>query len=50
MNMEFMQVVLGTMYPTRNQFNTFLWCARPELLNRNKEPLTGKISAVWNFR
>lgn len=36
-NMEFMQVVLGTMYPTRNQFNTFLWCARPELLNRNRE-------------
>ena len=32
-NMEFMQVVLGTLRPTRNQFNTFLWCARPPLLN-----------------
>ena len=41
-NMEFMQVVLGTMNPTRNQFNTFLWCARPGLLNRNKEPFLEK--------
>jgi fumarate reductase (CoM/CoB) subunit A len=32
-NMEFMQVVLGTVEPTRNQFNTFLWCARPRLQN-----------------
>lgn len=32
-NMEFMQVVLGTVKPTKNQFNTFLWCARPRLLN-----------------
>jgi len=32
-NMEFMQVVLGTVKPTQNQFNTFLWCARPRLLN-----------------
>ena len=41
-NMEFMQVVLGTMYPTRNQFNTFLWCARPDLLNRNRKSLLKK--------
>jgi succinate dehydrogenase/fumarate reductase flavoprotein subunit len=32
-NMEFMQVVLGTVEPTQNQFNTFLWCTRPRLLN-----------------
>ena len=32
-NMEFMQVVLGTIYPTKNQINTFLWCARPRLVN-----------------
>ncbi len=37
-NMEFMQVVLGTMSPTRNQLNTFLWCARPQLLNKDKKP------------
>jgi fumarate reductase (CoM/CoB) subunit A len=41
-NMEFMQVVLGTMNPTRNQFNTFLWCARPELLSRNGGQLLEK--------
>ena len=38
-NMEFMQVVLGTMHPTRNQFNTFLWCARPKLLDKDKKGL-----------
>ena len=32
-NMEFMQVVMGTVKPTKNQFNTFLWCARPRLLD-----------------
>ena len=41
-NMEFMQVVLGTMHPTRNQFNTFLWCARPGLLDKDKKPFLGK--------
>jgi fumarate reductase (CoM/CoB) subunit A len=41
-NMEYMQVVLGTMHPTRSQFNNFLWCARPGLLDRNKNALLGK--------
>jgi len=41
-NMEFMQVVLGTVYPTRNQFNTFLWSARPSLLDGKKNPLLEK--------
>jgi succinate dehydrogenase/fumarate reductase flavoprotein subunit len=36
-NMEFMQVVLGTVKPTQNQFNTFLWCTRPRLLNASGE-------------
>jgi fumarate reductase (CoM/CoB) subunit A len=38
-NMEFMQVVLGTVKPTQNQFNTFLWCARPRLLSAAGEDL-----------
>lgn len=38
-NLEFMQVVLGTLEPTRNQFNTFLWCAQPRLLNAAGQPL-----------
>ena len=38
-NMEFMQVVLGTVKPTQNQFNAFLWCARPRLLSAAGEDL-----------
>lgn len=38
-NMEYMQVVLGTLRPTQNQFNTFLWCARPRLQNAAGDPL-----------
>lgn len=41
-NMEFMQVVLGTVAPTRNQFNTFLWCARPRMQNAAGEQLLEK--------
>ncbi|UCD77095.1 MAG: FAD-binding protein [Desulfobacterales bacterium] len=49
-NMEFMQVVLGTLKPTKNQFNTFLWCARPRLLNAFGEQfldnyLPGQVTA-----
>ena len=40
-NMEFMQVVLGTIFPTKNQFNTFLWCARPRLVNRKGDTFLG---------
>lgn len=38
-NMEFMQVVLGTVAPSKNQLNTFLWCAKPRLLSSSGEPL-----------
>lgn len=41
LNMEFMQVVLGTLFPTKNQFNTFLWCARPRLVNGKNTSLLG---------
>jgi succinate dehydrogenase/fumarate reductase flavoprotein subunit len=41
-NMEFMQVVLGTVAPTRNQLNTFLWCGKPQLLARDGKPLLEK--------
>jgi succinate dehydrogenase/fumarate reductase flavoprotein subunit len=41
-NMEFMQVVLGTVEPTRNQLNTFLWCAKPSLLDGHGEAFLEK--------
>ena len=44
-NMEFMQVVLGTLRPTRNQFNTYLWCARPPLQKRCRGTRSQDISA-----
>lgn len=41
-NMEYMQVVLGIMHPKYTQFNTFLWCARPQLLDSKNEDLLKK--------
>ncbi len=32
-NMEYMQVVIGTVSPTQNQLNAFLWGASPRLVN-----------------
>ncbi|KJS20162.1 MAG: hypothetical protein VR72_15745 [Clostridiaceae bacterium BRH_c20a] len=40
-NMEYMQVVVGTVNPTKNQLNAFLWCARPKLLNGSEEEFLG---------
>jgi fumarate reductase (CoM/CoB) subunit A len=36
-NMEYMQVVVGTVAPTKNQLNAFLWSAQPRLLNEDGE-------------
>lgn len=41
-NMEFMQVVIGTLAPTQIQFNTFLWNARPNLINEAGEMILDK--------
>jgi succinate dehydrogenase/fumarate reductase flavoprotein subunit len=41
-NMEFMQVVLGTVAPSKTQLNTFLWCARPKLTNAKNEEFLGR--------
>jgi len=40
-NMEFMQVVLGTVAPSKTQLNTYLWCARPKLTNAKGEEFLG---------
>jgi fumarate reductase (CoM/CoB) subunit A len=34
-NMEYMQVVVGTVAPTQNQLNAFLWSAQPRLVNED---------------
>lgn len=36
-NMEFMQAVVGTVAPTRNQLNNFVWCAKPKMVNADGE-------------
>ncbi len=41
-NMEFMQVVLGTVAPSKNQLNTYLWYARPRLTNARGEEFLGR--------
>jgi succinate dehydrogenase/fumarate reductase flavoprotein subunit len=41
-NMEFMQVVVGTVAPTWNQLNAFLWSTKPRFLNGEGESFFGK--------
>jgi succinate dehydrogenase/fumarate reductase flavoprotein subunit len=41
-NMEFMQVVLGTVAPSKNQLNTYVWCVRPRLTNAAGEEFLGR--------
>ena len=45
-NMEFMQVVVGTVSPTMNQLNAFLWSIQPQLLNGEGESFFGKYLPV----
>jgi succinate dehydrogenase/fumarate reductase flavoprotein subunit len=45
-NMEFMQVVVGTVSPTRNQLNAFLWSIQPQLLNGEGESFFGSYLPV----
>ena len=45
-NMEFMQVVVGTVSPTLNQLNAFLWSIQPRLLNGEGESFFGRYLPV----